>query len=249
MPIDLAKMKKKLDEANNRGKSAEKKFWKVPNGSSKIRVLPTEDGDPFKSFHFHYGVGNESLLCPKANFAETCPICDFVSSLYKDKTPDSTEMAKKIGKKQRFCSPILVRGEEKEGPKVWTYSKTVYQKLLQTALNPDYGDFTDPDNGLDIDILYGKKDGKQFPDTDITFARKESKMCKDLDKKECEEMLKNIPDFSTLYKRKTPKEVQEALDKFLSGEPEATAEFPPSEETSDDEEGSGIDDALKSLQS
>lgn len=247
MPINVDKMKEKLETLNNKGKTQNKQFWKVPNGNSKIRVLPTEDGDPFKSFFFHYNVGNESLLCPKANFGETCPICDFVASLYKDKSEDSIEMAKKIMKKQRFCSPILVRGEEKEGPKVWTYSKTVYQKLLQTALNPEYGDFTDPDQGLDIDIVYGKKDGKQYPDTDLTFARKETKMCKDLDKKTCEEILKNIPDFNALYKKKTSAEVQAALDSFLATEPDSAPETS-SEEVSDDE-GTGIDDAIKSLQS
>lgn len=248
MAIDLAKMKEKLDNANNKGKTQNKQFWKLPNGASKIRVLPTEDGDPFKSFFFHYNVGNESLLCPKANFGELCPICDFVASLYKDKSAESLEMAKKLGKKQRFCSPILVRGEEKEGPKVWTYSKTVYQKLLQTALNPEYGDFTDVETGLDIDIVYGKKDGKQFPDTDLTFARKESKMCKDLDKKSCEEILKNIPDFNSLYKKKTTAEIQAALDAFLSGEPEQASDSASTDDSSEDE-GSGIDDAIRSLTS
>jgi hypothetical protein len=248
MPINLDKMKEKLEAANNKNKTSNKLFWKLPNGNSKVRVLPTEDGDPFKSFFFHYGVGNESLLCPKANFGETCAICDFVAHLYKDKSAESIEMAKKIMKKQRFCSPVLVRGEEKEGPKVWTYSKTVYQKLLQTALNPEYGDFTDPENGLDIDIVYGKKDGKQYPDTDLTFARKESKLCKDLDKKACEEMLKNLPDFNNLYKKKTPAEIQTALDAFLAGEPD-TSSSSESETQDSEDEGSGLDDAIKSLQS
>lgn len=243
MGINLDKMKEKLDSLKNKGQGGNK-FWKPPEGDSSVRVLPTEDGDPFKSFFFHYGVGNEGFLCPKGNFGEPCPVCDFVAGLYKEKDEESLEMAKKLGKKQRFFSPIVVRGEEKEGPKVWGYSKTVYEKLIQTVLNPDYGDITDMKEGTDVSINYGKKAGKKFPECDLTFARKPSKTCKDLDDKGCAELLKKIPDFNGLHKRKTSGEVQAALDQFLSGEADTG-----STDTVDDSEGSGIDDALRSLQS
>lgn len=246
MAIDISKMKDKLDALKNKGAGGNK-FWKPAEGTNNVRILPTEDGDPFKSFFFHYGVGSEGFLCPKANFAQACPVCDFVASLYKDKTEESIEMAKKLGKKQRFFSPVVVRGDEKEGPKVWGYSKTVYEKLIQTVLNPDYGDITDMEQGTDITIEYGKKAGKKFPEADLTFARKPSKTCKDLDKKACEELLKKIPDFNSLHKSKTTAEVQAALDQFLSGEPES-ASSSTTEDTVDESEGNSIDDAIRSLQ-
>ena len=37
----------------------------------------------------------------------------------------------------------------------------------------------------------------------------------------CKEMLENIPDFNTLFERKTPEEVGHMLDEFLSGESSA----------------------------
>ena len=46
--------------------------------------------------------------------------------------------------KQRFFSPVLVRGEEQEGIRVWGYGKMAYEKLLTIVLDPDYGDITDP---------------------------------------------------------------------------------------------------------
>jgi len=244
MAINLDKMKDKLDSLKNKG--GNKNFWKPQDGTQIVRILPTPDGDPFKSFHFHYGVGQEGFLCPKSNFGEICPVCDFVSNLYKQKDEESIEMAKKLGKKQRFFSPVLVRGEEKEGPRVWGYSKTVYEKLIQTVLNPEYGDITDLEKGVDITVEYGKKAGKKFPEADLTFARKESKTCKDLNKKECEELLTKIPDFDSLHKKRTTAEVQVALDAFLSSDPDATA---PDEEKAEDNSGSSsIDDAIKSLQ-
>jgi hypothetical protein len=66
---------------------------------------------------------------------------------------------RKVGKwlKSLFASNaffhlVLVRGEENEGARDWGYSKTVYQTLLETVLNPDYGDITDPETGVDIDL-------------------------------------------------------------------------------------------------
>lgn len=245
MAINLDKMKEKLNTLKSKGSN--KNFWKPKDGEQVIRVLPTPDGDPFKSFYFHYNVGTEGFLCPKGNFGEDCPVCDFVANLYKQKDPESLAMAKELGKKQRFFSPILVRGEEKEGPRIWSYSKTVYEKLINTVLNPEYGDFTDLETGTDITLLYGKKDKKQYPDTDLTFFRKSSKTCKDLDKKSCEELLAKIPDINTLYKKKSLSEIQAALDKTLSGEPEAASDA--STDTEADSEGSGLDDAIRSLQS
>ena len=52
--------------------------------------------------------------------------------------------------KQRFFSPVLVRGEETEGVRVWGYGKLAYQKLLGIVLDPDYGDITDPEDGNDL---------------------------------------------------------------------------------------------------
>ncbi len=240
MAINLDKMREKLGNLKGNGNN----FWKLKEGNHVVRILPTEDGDPFKSFHFHYGVSQGGILCPKANFGEACPICDFVAKLFSEKDDESREMAKKLMKKQRFSSPVLVRGEEKEGAKIWSYSKTVYEFLISAVLNPDYGDITDLETGVDIEIVYGKKAGKKFPDTDCTLKRKSSKMCKEMSDKDCKEMLENLPDFDKLHKRSTVAEVQQALDKFLAGEPDSDTD---SSGTDSKDEGSSVDDAIASL--
>jgi hypothetical protein len=244
MAIDISKMRNKLNAS--KGKNGQQaKFWKPQNGTQTIRVLPTEDGDPFKSYFFHYGINNESILCPKHNFGDDCAICEFVSKLYNDKDEESRQMASKLVKKQRFFSPILVRGEENEGARIWGYSKTVYQVLLETVLNPDYGDITDTENGVDIDLRYEKVAGKAYPDTSLTFKRKSSPMCSGLSDDECDELLSSIPDFDKIHKRRNSDEVRALLESFLNddGEDKADTEkygasTPPS---------SSIDDALSSL--
>lgn len=245
MPIDISKMRNKLDNLKGGGKQQNAKFWSPQEGVQTIRILPTEDGDPFKTFFFHYGLGKESILCPKGNFGDPCPICEFVQKLYNDKDEESRELASKLVKKQRFFSPILVRGDEKEGPKVWGYSKSTYQFLIETVLNPEYGDVTDLEEGVDIDLEYGKKSGKKFPETKLTLKRRSSPMCKDMDPESCKDILARIPDFDKLHKRRQADEIKSLLETFLSGASES--EDGGSDEVTKFDEPTSVDSALKSL--
>lgn len=247
MAIDISKMRNKLDSLKGGGKQSNAKFWSPQEGVQTIRILPTSDGDPFKTFFFHYGVAaKESILCPKGNFGDPCPICEFVTKLYNDKDEESRELASKLVKKQRFFSPILVRGDEKEGPKVWGYSKSTYQFLIETVLNPEYGDVTDLEEGVDIDLEYGKKSGKKFPETKLTLKRRSSPMCKDMDPESCKDILARIPDFDKLHKRRTADEIKILLEQFLAGA-EAGGSEDDGETVTKFDEPSSVDDALKSL--
>jgi hypothetical protein len=245
MAIDISKMRNKLDALKGGGKQQNAKFWSPQEGVQTIRILPTGDGDPFKSFFFHYGFGKESILCPKGNFGDPCPICDFAAKLYNDKDEESREMASKIVKKQRFFSPVLVRGDEKDGPKIWGYSKSTYQFLIETVLNPEYGDVTDLEEGVDIDLEYGKKSGKKFPETKLTLKRRSSPMCKDMDPDSCKDILARIPDFDKLHKRRPLEEIKTLLEQFLNGTEGAEADD--SEGVTKFDEASSVDAALKSL--
>ena len=86
-------------------------------------------------------------------------------------------------------------------------------------LNPDYGDITDPEEGTDLVINYGKPPGAQFPQTNITPRRRTSPLAKTTEQSAA--WLDTIPDTATLFDRKTPQEVQEMLDEFLLGEEDA----------------------------
>lgn len=219
MGIDFEKMKAKRDALENRGnhKSA---FWKPEDGEQTIRLLPTSDGDPFKQYWFHYNLGkNPGFLSPKKNFGESDPLDDFIRQLYKDGSDDSVKMAKNLSARQRFFSPVIVRGEESEGVRLWGYGKMAYKELLNLVLNPEYGDITDVNEGTDLTINYGKPAGAQFPQTTITPRRRPSAAAKTED--EIHSLLDQIPDYNTVFERKTPQEVQAMLDEFLLGEEDA----------------------------
>jgi len=86
MALNIEAMRQKLANSQNKnaGKNSGTK-WRPSEGDQTIRILPTKDGDPFKEFHFHYNVGkNPGILCPKKNYGEHCPICDFASQLWRD---------------------------------------------------------------------------------------------------------------------------------------------------------------------
>jgi len=226
MTIDMERMRDRKKTLESRGGNTN--FWRPQDGEQTIRIVPTPDGDPFKDFWFHYNVGNNpGFLSPKKNFGENDPLDDFVRKLFDEGTEDSRKMAKDLMAKQRFFSPVIVRGEEDKGVRFWGYSKTVYETLLNLVLNPEYGDITDPETGIDLTITYGKIPGSSFPRTEITPRRRSSPIQED--SQVVAEILDSIPNMDDMFERKTPEEVGTMLDSFLSGD--GSAESSSSETT------------------
>ena len=222
MGINLDKMRAKL--ASLQSKGGNNNFWKPQDGEQTIRIVPTSDGDPFKDYWFHYNLGkNNGFLSPKKNFGENDPLDDFIRNLFNEGTEDSIKMAKNLMARQRFFAPVLVRGEEDKGVRIWGFGKMAYQQLLELVLNPDYGDITDTEEGTDLTIKYGKPPGATFPVTTITPRRRTSPLCDEAvgGSEKCAELLESIPEFETLFERKTPEEVGAMLDEWLEGDAEA----------------------------
>ena len=223
MSLDIAKMKAKLEASKNPKAGREDNTkWRPSEGDQTLRILPTADGDPFKEFHFHYNVGrNPGILCPKKNHGEACPICDFASSLWREGVENNDDSAKREAKKlfvrKRYFSPIIVRGEEEKGVRVWSYGKMAYESLLGLVLDPDYGDVTDPETGTDIVLNYDVPGTPgSFPKTTLKPRRRPSVLCDDA-VADCATLLDSIPDFSTLFDEKTTEELETILGDYLSG--------------------------------
>jgi hypothetical protein len=241
MGINLQKMQKKLENlaSNNENDS---NVFKPVEGDQTIRIAPSKDEDPFKQFFLHYGLSSApgGVLCPKRNFGESCAICELATTLWKtgveEKDEDTKNSAKSFFAKDRYHSVVVVRGKEKEGAKVWGYGKTVYEKLLRTVLNPDYGDVTDPEDGIDFVLTYQKKPGEKYPSSDVVPRRKSSPIFKT--DSECElftgipiaEFLDSIPNLSERYERKSSKEVAQLLEDHLKAAEENVSETEPTDD-------------------
>jgi len=247
MTLDLKKMRERMTTLKSKGNGNSNKFWRPPEGASAIRIVPTDDGDPFKDYWFHYNVGdNPGFLSPKKNFGEDCPLDSFVRQLWQEGTEESKRMAKKLGARQRFFAPVVVRGEEDQGVRIWGFGKQVYETLLNLVLNPEYGDITDADAGTDLNLSYGKPAGASFPQTKITPRRRSSSLCSDGPER-CKELLEGIPDLEELFasSRKTFSEVQEMLDEFLLGE--SNTEEKSVEDSTQEKATSSVDRAFADL--
>ena len=213
MGINLDKMREKLASLRGGGNSSNDTFWRPVDGDQDIRIVPTADGDPFKEMWFHYNLEKGGFLCPKRNFGDDCPVCEFASQLWREGVDNNDDHSKKMAKslfvRQRFFSPVMVRGEEEKGVRIWGYGKTAYENLLTLVLNPEYGDITDAETGTDLTMTYGKPPGASFPQTKLVPRRRSSSLCED-----------SIPEFSGLFERKTTADVQATLDNFVNSQVE-----------------------------
>jgi len=230
MSLNLDAMRAKLKASKTGGTktTSTSTMWKPKAGEQNIRILPTADGDPFREFHFHYNVGkNPGIYCNKRNDGGECAICDFASKLWREgvENDDSTlkNEAKKLFARKRYYSPVLVRGAESEGVKIWAYGKTAYETLLGYVLDPDYGDITDPETGTDITLTYTLASGPgAFPKTALKPRRRPSVLCDDAIA-DCQELLDSVPVIDNLFEKKTAEQVQELLDGYLSSDNSAEA--------------------------
>ena len=207
-------MKQRLANLNRKGGGGNA-YFKPKDGEQTIRVVCAEgDDDPFKEFWQHYNVGkNAGFLCLKKNFDETCPVCEFAHKLWTEDSDESKKLAKDLFPRQRFYSPVVVRGEEDQGVRTWGYSKSTYEALLNLVLNPEYGDITDADEGTDLKLVYGKPAGSNFPQTRLTPNRKVTPLSEDAET--TENLLANVPDISSQFERKSREEIQAMLDDFV----------------------------------
>jgi len=251
MAIDMELMRRKLATLRGEGRdSAQASVWFKPdNGDTDIRIVPTNDGDPLKEMFFHYNVGDHKggILCPKRNYGEHCPICEFASQLWREGVDSNDEESKKLAKslfvRTRFFSPVVVRGREEEGVKIYGYGKTAYELLLGYILDPEYGDVTDVQEGTDITLTYTKptKPGA-YPQTSLKMRRNTSPLLEDLEA--IPALLDGIPEFSSLFERLTPEQVDAILDEQLAGNRSAESR---SKETTRYDKKSDVDRAFDEL--
>ena len=176
--VDLAKAKMALDimreKEEKRGKGG--KFFNLKDGENSLRLLPpwNETGRAFveKGSHFNV-VKGRSILCPKVTSNKPCPICDLVSELFKTKNKDDRDQALLLAAKTRYLANVLMLDKDSNhdgGVYTFEFGATICKDLLAAFNNPEYGDFTDPQTGVNVRIVKsGEKMGTNYV---TTFSRK-----------------------------------------------------------------------------
>ena len=221
MAIDFDAIRKKLGQLSGNN-SRRNVTWRPQEGEEHtVRLLSfaDNDGQPFKERWFYYNVGNNPGLLAPYQFGKPDPIQELINKLRDDGSKESYELAKKLYPKMRSYAPVVVRGEEDKGVRIWAFGKTVYQSLLNIMLDEDYGDITDPEDGRDVKVNCTKAPGRQWAMTEVRPRGKSTSLAKAGD--QAQQWVDSIPDLDDLYTLKTYEELEKIVNDWLSSDEES----------------------------
>ena len=214
--MDLNAIRKRLGQlqtTNNRTSS----LWKPQPGNQQIRIVPYafNKDNPFIELFFHYNLNNRSYLSP-ISFGRPDPIEEFAQKLKASGNKEDYQLSKKLEAKMRTFAPVIVRGEESQGVKLWGFGKTVYQELLSIIADPDYGDITDPVNGRDVSVEFisAEESGASFPKTNIRVKPNQTPIS---DEPSVLELVKTSQkDITDIYQEQSYEELTGILNEWLN---------------------------------
>ena len=221
MAINLDAIRNKLNKLQSQtGK--QNNLWKPEPGKQQIRIVPYQyDKDnPFLELYFHYDLGDKNYLSP-ITFGKPDPVVEFAEKLKATGNREDWQMARKMEPKMRTYVPVLVRGQESEGVKLWGFGKQVYQELLGVISDPDYGDITDLSGGRDISVEFTPAEGAgSFPKTAIRVKPNQTPATED--KNIAEKILNDQKEIHSIFKEVSYDDLKAALAVWL--DPDASTE-------------------------
>jgi len=218
-------LKQKLDTLQQKTTNSQKTdyttiFWRPTVGKQQIRIVPSafNSNNPFTELKFYYGITNKVMISP-VNFGEKDPIQLFAQKLRGGEyNKENYILAKKLDAKTRIFVPVIVRGEEDKGVRLWQFGKLVYEELLSLAVDEEIGDYTDVSSGRDITVetVGPEATGTPYNKSSVRVRLKTSPLSED--SSVVEKWLKEQPEPNKLFKRFTFDEMKDALEKWLSPE-------------------------------
>ena len=237
--MDINAIKQRLNSlqsSNSTGKKEKidytKVYWKPrEEGKYQIRIVPSkyDSKNPFKEVFVHYGISKFPVYA-LTNWGEKDPIVEFCSQLRKTNDKENWVLAKKLDPKMRIFAPVVVRGEEEKGVRLWEFGKEIYMQLLGIAEDEDYGDFTDINEGRDftVEAVRGDIGGRQGLKSSIRIKPKTTPLSNDAT--QIGTFLNEQPNILEVQRKRTYDDLKEILQNWLS--PEDAAE----EDIIDDEQ-------------
>jgi hypothetical protein len=223
--MDLSMLKQKLDTLQQKTPASGAKrdysltFWRPTVGKQQIRIVPSavNSNNPFTELKFYYGITNKVMLSPET-WGEKDPIALFAKKLREEYSKENYLLAKKLDAKTRIFAPVIVRGEEDKGVRLWQFGKLIYEELLSLAVDDEIGDYTDVVNGRDLTIetVGPEATGTQYNKSSVRVRLKQTALSDDATL--VEKWLKDQPDPKKEFKQFTFDEMKSALEKWLEPE-------------------------------
>ena len=228
--MDIKAIKQKLNALQSTGQKKEKVdyskyLWKPKSeGKYQIRIVPSvlNKSNPFQEVFVHYGFSKFPIYA-LTNWGEKDPIVEFAKSLRNTQEKENWQLAKKLDPKMRVFAPVVVRGEEEKGVRLWEFGKEIYMQLLGIAEDEDYGDFTDINEGRDftVDVVTGDIGGRQGLKSSIRVKPKTTPL--NTDTETIKMWLEEQPNILELQRKMDFDALKEILQNWLNPE-EAEAE-------------------------
>ena len=225
--MDIGSIKQRLNSlqsTNNTGKKEKidysKVYWKPKEeGKYQIRIVPSKlnPKNPFQEVFVHYGFSKFPIYA-LTNWDEKDPIVEFAAQLRKTNDRENWVLAKKLDPKMRVFAPVIVRGEEEKGVRLWEFGKEIYMQLLGIAEDEDYGDYTDINDGRDftVDVVKGDIGGRQGLKSSIRIKPKTTSLSSDASL--IQTFLKEQPVLLEIQRKMEFDALKEVLQNWLSPE-------------------------------
>jgi hypothetical protein len=228
--MNLNAIKNRLDAINQKQTGAKKEkidyskiYWKPKAGKHQIRFVPSKlnKDNPFQEIFVHYGFAKFPIFA-LTNWSEKDPIVEFAKSLRQTSDKENWSLARKLDPKMRVFAPIIVRGEEHLGVRLWEFGKEIYTDLLGIAADEDYGDFTDINQGFDFNVEAVEADvaGRKGIKCTLRIKRKDSVLNEDAE--QIKQWLENQPNVLDIQKKYGFEELKTILMNWLNPETEET---------------------------
>ena len=223
MAIDFDAIRNKLNQLSGKNRRSNV-MWKPQVGEdANVRLISFQDneGQPFKELYFYYNIGNNPGLLAPYQFGNPDPIQELITKLRDDGSKESYELAKKLYPKMRTYAPVIVRGEEEKGVRLWAFGKMVYQSLLNLMLDEDYGDITDPTSGRDIKVTCTKQPGRMWATTDVRPRGSSTPL--NNDSNQASDWMNNIPSVEDMFTCKTYEELEKIINDWINGDDDSSS--------------------------
>lgn len=224
---DLGKIKSKKDRKNEE----KLQYFKPQLGPVELRVLPYDDGNgqPIQQIDYYDSrkLTQRRVVAPK-QWGLPDPVYDLYNELSKDRSSDTTwNLMKELKVKESYYVPVLVRGKENEGVKIWELNNVVLNQIYSLLAHPDFcdEDLFHPKTGYDFILTCtdsGKKiqfNGKQHvvKNYDIKTRRKPSPIASS--QAEIDAIVASIPNLNEYFKKYVMSEekLRVVVSNYLSG--------------------------------
>jgi hypothetical protein len=227
MAIDVKKIEEKLHQLST-GKVFTKKtnYWR-PKTEHRVRIIPHEP--QFLENMIHYGIDPNGPVVCLSTVNKRCPICQLRSKLWQN---GDKETAGKLKAQLRIATPIVevslddaarFSGQGSMEPKWWSFSKKVYETIINICKNPEYGDISDTEKGTDLDVVHKKAQKKgEFDSTIVSPRRKSTPLATDAE--QIKKIVEVIPDISADFKILEPDVLSKLVEDWIK-----TMDFPTEE--------------------